>query len=136
MIVNSLLLLICRGLHWIAMQCIHPSQRCIPSRQMTDNIFAIEGAALAHVACAPQESGVLLTDFATAYPRDNHSCIFSVLEFSGLPDFPYQSLQSIYMDSITHGMCGSKTRTMVTRSTARLSCEWLSFFAMAFDPIF
>ena len=30
---------------------------------MTDNIFEIETSALAHVACAPQESGVLLTDF-------------------------------------------------------------------------
>ena len=35
---------------------------------MTDNIFEIETTALAHVACAPQESGVLLTDFAAAYP--------------------------------------------------------------------
>ena len=31
---------------------------------MTDNIFEIEITDLAHVACAPQESGVLLTDFA------------------------------------------------------------------------
>ena len=30
---------LCRGLHWYTMQCIHPSQRCIFSRQMTDNIF-------------------------------------------------------------------------------------------------
>ena len=35
---------------------------------MTDNIFDIETTALAHVACAPQESGVLLTDFGAAYP--------------------------------------------------------------------
>ena len=55
---------ICRGLHWYTMRCIHPSQRCISSRQMTDNIFEIETTPLAHVACAPQESGVLLTDFA------------------------------------------------------------------------
>ena len=33
---------ICRGLHWYPMQCIHPSQRCISSRQMTDNTFEIE----------------------------------------------------------------------------------------------
>ena len=49
----------CRGLHWYTMQCIHSTQRCISSRQMTDNIFQIETTALAHVACAPQESGVL-----------------------------------------------------------------------------
>ena len=54
---------------------------------MTDNIFEIETTALAHVACAPQDSGVLLTDFAAAYPGVNHSWIFSVLENTGLPDF-------------------------------------------------
>ena len=32
------------------------SQRCISARQMTDNMFEIETAALAHVACAPRES--------------------------------------------------------------------------------
>ena len=50
------------------MRCIHPSQRCISSRQMTDNIFEIETTALAHVVFAPQKSGILLTDFAAAYP--------------------------------------------------------------------
>ena len=53
---------ICRGLHWYTMRCIHPSQRCFSSRQMTDNIFEIETTVLAHVACTPQESGILLTD--------------------------------------------------------------------------
>ena len=64
---------ICRGLHWYTMRCIHPSQRCISSRQMTDNIFEIETTALARGACAPQESGILLTEFAATYPSVNHS---------------------------------------------------------------
>ena len=42
----------CRALHWYTVRCIHPSQRCISSRHMTDNIFEIETTALAHVACA------------------------------------------------------------------------------------
>ena len=45
---------------------------------MTDNIFEIETIALAHVECAPRESGILLTDFAAAYPGVNHSWIFQV----------------------------------------------------------
>ena len=45
---------------------------------MTDNIFEIETAALAHVACAPRESGILLTDFAAAYPGVNYPWIFHV----------------------------------------------------------
>ena len=61
---------------------------------MTDNIFEIETTALAHVACAPQESDVLLTDFAAAYASVNHSWIFSVLEKTGLPDFLCRFLRS------------------------------------------
>ena len=46
---------ICRGLHWYTMRCIHPSQRCISSREMTDSIVEIETTALAHLVCAPEE---------------------------------------------------------------------------------
>ena len=58
---------ICFGLHWYSIRCIHPAQRCISSRQMTDNIFEVETTALAHVTCATRDSGILLTDFASAY---------------------------------------------------------------------
>ena len=92
---------ICRGLHWYTMRCIHPSQRCISSRQMTDNIFEIETTALAHVACAPRESGILLTDFAAAYPSVNHSWIFHVLEQAELLEFISRFLRRIYCDSTT-----------------------------------
>ena len=40
---------ICQSLTGTPLRCIHPSQRCISSRQMTDNIFEIETTALAHV---------------------------------------------------------------------------------------
>ena len=53
---------ICGSLRWYTMRCIHPSQRCISSRLMTDDIFEIETTALAHIACASRESGILLTD--------------------------------------------------------------------------
>ena len=54
---------------------------------MTDTIFEIETTALAHVACAPHESSILLTDFATAYPSVNHFWILHVLEKIELPKF-------------------------------------------------
>ena len=44
-----LTLAICTGLFWYTMRCIHSSQRCISSRQVTDNIFEIETTALAHL---------------------------------------------------------------------------------------
>ena len=69
---------------------------------MTYNIFEIETTALAHVAGAPQESGIFLTDFAAAYPSVNHSWIFSVIEKTELPDFIRRFLRSIYNDITTH----------------------------------
>ena len=112
------------------MRCIQPSQRCISSRQMTDNIFEIETTALAHVACAPQDSDVFLTDFAAAYPSVTHSWFFSVLENTGLPDFLCRFLRSIYRDSITHVEFAGAERGAILygqRSATRLSCEWFPF---------
>ena len=129
---------ICRGLHWYTMRCIHPSQRCISSRQKTDNIFEIETTALAHVACAPQDSGVLLTDFAAAYPSVNHSWIFSVLENTGLPNFLCRFPRCIQKDSITHvEFAGAERGQFLMASGVREGCPASGFlFAMAFDPIF
>ena len=87
---------ICFGLHRTSIRCIHPAQRCILFRQMTDNIFEVETTALAHVACATRESGILLTDFAAAYSSVNHSWIFHVLDKAELPGFICQFLRMIY----------------------------------------
>ena len=116
---------ICRGLHWYTMRCIHHSQRRISSRQITDNTFEIETTALAHVACAPQDSGVLLTDCAAAYPSVNHSWIFSVLENTGLPGFLCHFLRSVYTDSITHG--AERGQFLMARGV-RQGCPASGFF--------
>ena len=90
---------ICRGLRWYTMRCIHPSQRCISSRH---NIFEIETTALVHVACSPQESGILLTDFSAAFPSVKHTWILSVIEKTELLDFLSRFLRSFSNDSTTH----------------------------------
>ena len=69
---------------------------------MTDNIFEIETTVLAHVACAPRESGIFLTDFTAAYPSVNHAWIFHVLTKTELPEFICRFLRRIYYDSTTH----------------------------------
>ena len=117
---------ICRGLHWYTMRCIHPSKRCISSRQMTDNIFEIETTALAHVACAPRESGILLTDFAAAYPCVNHSWIFHVPEKTEVPKFICRFLQkNLLRVRCTCGICRNAPWTIPHGQgcEARLSCE-------------
>ena len=129
---------ICRGLQRYTMRCFHPSQRCISARQMTDNIFEIETTALAHVACAPQESGILLTDFAAAYPSVNHSWIFSVLERTELPEFICRFLRRIYDDSTTHVEFAGTTRGQFLMATGvRQGCPASGFlFAISFENIF
>ena len=83
---------------------------------MTDNIF--ETTALAHVACAPQESGVLLTDFGAAYPSGQS---FLDLLYTGLPAFLCRILRNIYRDTITREQ---NEDNYGQKSTTILSCEW------------
>ena len=105
---------------------------------MTDNISETETTALARVACAPQESGILLTDFAAAYPSVNHSWILSVIEKTELPDFICRFLRSIYNDSTTHlEFLGAERGQFLMARGVRQGCPASGFlFAMAFDPIF
>ena len=94
---------ICFGLHRYSVRCLHPAQRCISSKQMTDTIFEVETAAVAHVACARRQSGILLTDCAAAYPGVNHSWIFHVFDTAELPGFICRFLRSIYLNGTTGG---------------------------------
>ena len=90
---------VCFVLHRYSIRCTHPAQRCVSSRQMTGHMFEIETAALAQYACATSDSGILLTDFACAYPSVNHSWIFH--EKAGLPMFVQQFLCMVYNNSFT-----------------------------------
>ena len=103
------------------------------------NIFQIETAALAHVACTPWESGIFLTDFASAYPSVNHSWIFHVLEKkTDLPEFTCRFLRRIYHDSTTHVESARTTggQFLMDRGV-RQGCPASGFlFGIAFDPFF
>ena len=57
---------------------MHPAQRCISSKQMTDNVFEVETTVLAYVAWELEESGILLMDFVVVYLGVNHSWISHV----------------------------------------------------------
>ena len=120
------------------MRCIHPSQRCISSMQMTDNIFEIETTALAHVACAPRASCILLTDFDAAYPSVNHSWIFHVLEKTELPEFMCRFPRRVCYGSTTRVEFAGMTRGQFLMARGvRQGCPASGFlFAMTFDPIF
>ena len=66
----------CSRLQIYSIECIHPSQRCVTQRIMTDNIFEIETVAIAMHTCYSEDPGILLTDFSCAYPSVDHRWIF------------------------------------------------------------
>ena len=86
----------------------------------------------------PQESGILLTDIAAAYPSVNHPWILSVLEKTELPDFISRFLRSIYSDSNTHvEFAGATWGQFLMARGVRRGCPGSGFlFARAFYPIF
>ena len=92
--------------------------------EMTDNIFEIDTIALAHVACAQRESGILLTVFAAAYLSVNHSWIFHVLERTELLELKSRFFRRIYYDSTTHVEFEGMTRGQFFMARG-LSCERL-----------
>ena len=65
---------------------------------------------LAQCTCMPQDSGILLKDFASAYPSVNHNSIHHVLRSAVLPALKQQFLRMIHDDNITAVEYAGKTR--------------------------
>ena len=66
----------CSRLQRYSIECIHPHQRCVTQRIMTDNIFEIETVAIAMRPCYSKDPAILLTDFSCAYSSVDHRWIF------------------------------------------------------------
>ena len=89
----------------------------------------VETTALAHVACATRESGILLTDFAAAYTSVNHSWILHGLEKAELPMFICRFLRMMYCNSIAEVEFAGKTRGQFLMARGvRQSCSSKSLF--------
>ena len=104
---------------------------------MGDNIFEIETAALAHVACAPRELCILLTDFAAAYLSVNHCWIFHVLEKQLCLISSASSCEEFTTTSPrTWNLQERLGRQFIMARGVRQGCLASGFmFAMAFDTI-
>ena len=74
------------GLRRCSVECIHPSQRSVSQRVMTDNIFEIETVAIAMRTCYSDDPGILLTDFSCAHSSVDHEWIFMLLERAGVTE--------------------------------------------------
>ena len=90
----------CYGLRECSTKCINPAQECVTQRQVPDNIFRRETAAVAQRACRTEDSGVLFTYFACAYPSVNHQFVLDAVIRAGLLLVVQAFLQRMY-DNIT-----------------------------------
>ena len=128
---------VCSGLQQYSVSCINPAQRCVSTKQMTDNMFEIETSALAQCTRMPPDSGILLTDAACACPSVNHWWIFWVLDKASLPAFLQSFLRTIYHDctnAVTHT---DKVRGHFAMARdVKQVCPANGFFTVTFDPIF
>ena len=108
------------------MRCIHPSQRCISSKQIPVNIFE-------------QESVILLTDFVAAYPSVDHSWILTATEKTELHVFLSAASFKVFTTTAPR-MWNSREATrgqFLMARGVRQGCPASGFiFAMAFDPFF
>ena len=96
----------------------HPSQRCISSRQMTDNILRPQESSFQLILLSQCQS---FLDFLRAREHivDRLFCRF---------------LRSIHSDSTTHEFAGAVS--FWPEEYDKVVLRVVSFFAMAFDPIF
>ena len=85
----------------ILRQLHSPAQRCVSTRQVADNIFEMETLVLVQSTRMPRDSGILLTNFACAYPSVDCWWIIGVLDQAGLPTFLQRFHRVIYNDGTT-----------------------------------
>ena len=104
----------------------------IPRNPDNLDFLEIETTAIAHVACAPRESGILLTDFAAACPSVNHSWIFHVFRKNRC----LSSSAVLYAEFTTTAPRTWKLQELLEFLMARSGRQGCPAFAMAFDFFF
>ena len=104
---------------------------------MSDNIFAIEKAAVALRTRYSEDPRILRTDFFCAYPSARHRWIVLVLERAGVPLVLRRFLRGIYNDSTTSVEHAGATRGQFAMMRGvRQGCPVSGFlFAVAVAPV-
>ena len=127
----------CSGLRRYSIECVHPSQRCVTQRIMTDNILEIETAAIALGTRFSDDLGILLPHFSCAYPGVDHRWIFLVLKRASVPLVLRLFLRGIQNDSVTSvehaGAVRGQSTSMSGVRQGRPASG--SFFTAAFDTV-
>ena len=74
-------------------------QGFIQGRSLIDNIIGVEATAVSYDRFYPGKSGIILVDFAAAFPSLSHEYLFWVLERMGIPEFFLEALRQLYRNN-------------------------------------
>jgi hypothetical protein len=130
MIINS-------KLSQLAQITVIPQQRgFVRNRRMCDNVIDIDATALHLEEYFDHDAGVILFDFAAAFPSLSHRYIFAALHKLGVPPRVLRAINALYLQcnaSISLEGCGHARVEM--QAGIKQGCPASgSIFALSLDP--
>jgi hypothetical protein len=108
----------------------------VRGRRLQDNIIEAESLAIHLCKHFAAESGMILFDFASAFPSLGHSFIFAALRRLGVPDYILTALRKLYTHCTASILIGGCNNIEITiRAGIKQGCPASgSIFALALDP--
>jgi endonuclease/exonuclease/phosphatase family metal-dependent hydrolase len=126
-----------RSLAPVAQQTVLDRQRgFMRGRSITDNILETESMAIRFVKFYAGNSGIILFDFAAAFPSIAHDWIFRVLRAMALPPFLIDLIQRLYKDCAIELLYGAESHEPFHANAGiKQGCPLSgTLFALALDP--
>jgi endonuclease/exonuclease/phosphatase family metal-dependent hydrolase len=126
-----------RGLSQLAQSTVLPRQRgFVRGRHLIDNILETESFMMHSTKWFDDKAGLLLLDFAAAFPSVAHRWIFAVLKAMGIPTFIFKAIQELYVDCSVEMIFGGEANLLfaVTAGIKQGCPASGSLFALALDP--
>jgi endonuclease/exonuclease/phosphatase family metal-dependent hydrolase len=126
-----------RSLAPVAQTTIIDRQRgFVRGRSITDNVMETECMAIRFVKYYAAQSGIVLFDFAAAFPSLAHCWIFEVLAFMKLPAFLIAIIRRLYADCHIELLYGAEVHvSFCANAGIKQGCPLSgTLFALALDP--
>jgi hypothetical protein len=121
----------------LASSTVHGNQRgFVRGRRMQDNIIEAESLAIHLCRHFASVSGIVLFDFASAFPSLGHSFIFAALRRLGVPDYIIMAIRKLYTHCTASILIGGCSHVEINiRAGIKQGCPASgSIFALALDP--
>jgi hypothetical protein len=126
-----------RSIAPVAQRTILDRQRgFVRGRSITDNIMETESLAIRFAKFYEAKSGIVLFDFAAAFPSLAHCWIFEVLAFMQFPVFLIDIIKKLYVDCHIDLLYGAEAHdSFCANAGIKQGCPLSgTLFALALDP--